>query len=143
LPLHFPKNNLAKMLRRRVDIIILNEAKQGESGPDLFRAACDIGVEGIVSKHKDRPYRAGRSPHWIKVKNRTSPAMTGRRACFDEDRTDLRRRQTSALDRITDSTRTSPHVRNVPTGDMVWARTSRLFPLSSPKSRSWVGYTSQ
>ena len=31
-------------------------------GPDLFRAACNIGLEGIVSKRADRPYRAGRSP---------------------------------------------------------------------------------
>jgi ATP-dependent DNA ligase len=35
-----------------------------------------MGVEGSVSKHRDRPYRAGRSSHWIKVKNPASPAMT-------------------------------------------------------------------
>ena len=29
-------------------------------GPDLFRAACKFGLEGIVSKRRDRPYRAGR-----------------------------------------------------------------------------------
>ena len=44
-------------------------------GPDLFRHACLMGLEGLVSKHKDRPYRAGRSPHWVKVKNRKHPAM--------------------------------------------------------------------
>jgi hypothetical protein len=27
-------------------------------------------------KHRDRPYQAGRSPHWVKVKNPASPAMT-------------------------------------------------------------------
>jgi ATP-dependent DNA ligase len=32
-------------------------------------------LEGIVSKHRDRPYRAGPCKHWIKVKNRKSPAM--------------------------------------------------------------------
>ena len=32
-------------------------------------------IEGLVSKHRDRPYRAGRSPHWVKVKNRERPAM--------------------------------------------------------------------
>jgi bifunctional non-homologous end joining protein LigD len=31
--------------------------------------------EGLVSKHRDRPYQAGRSKHWIKVKNRKHPAM--------------------------------------------------------------------
>jgi bifunctional non-homologous end joining protein LigD len=38
-------------------------------GPDLFRAACNMGLEGLVPKRRDRPYRAGRSPHWVKVKN--------------------------------------------------------------------------
>jgi bifunctional non-homologous end joining protein LigD len=75
LPLHLRKNHLAKMLQRRDDGIILNDCEQGEIGPDLFKAACKMGLEGLVSKHKDRPYRAGRCPHWIKVKNRKSPAM--------------------------------------------------------------------
>jgi hypothetical protein len=26
--------------------------------PDLFRKACDFGLEGLVSKRSDRPYRA-------------------------------------------------------------------------------------
>jgi hypothetical protein len=52
-----------------------NDFEQGEIGPDLFRHACLMGLEGLVSKHKDRPYRAGRSPHWVKVKNRQHPAM--------------------------------------------------------------------
>jgi ATP-dependent DNA ligase len=34
-----------------------------------------MGLEGIVSKRRDRPYQAGRSKDWIKVKNRTHPAM--------------------------------------------------------------------
>jgi hypothetical protein len=32
--------------------------------------------EGLVSKHRDRPYRGGRQKHWIKVKNRKHPAMS-------------------------------------------------------------------
>ena len=28
-----------------------------------------------VSKRKDSPYRSGRSPHWIKSKNPTAPAV--------------------------------------------------------------------
>jgi hypothetical protein len=35
----------------------------------------DVGIEGIVSKHRDRAYRAGRSAHWIKAKNPASAAM--------------------------------------------------------------------
>jgi hypothetical protein len=28
------------------------------------------------SQHRERPYRAGRSPHWIKVKNRKHASLT-------------------------------------------------------------------
>jgi bifunctional non-homologous end joining protein LigD len=31
-------------------------------GPDLFGAACDMGLKELVSKRSDRPYRGGRSP---------------------------------------------------------------------------------
>jgi bifunctional non-homologous end joining protein LigD len=69
LPLHLRKNNLARLLTRGVDGILLSDFEQGEIRPDLFRDACLMGLEGLVSKHRDRPYRGGRSPHWIKVKN--------------------------------------------------------------------------
>jgi len=75
LPLSMRKANLARLLARRPDGIFLSEFEQGEIGPDLFRAACSMGLEGLVSKRRDRPYHAGRSPHWIKVKNRSHPAM--------------------------------------------------------------------
>jgi bifunctional non-homologous end joining protein LigD len=35
-----------------------------------------FGLEGLVSKRRDRPYQAGRSKHWVKVKNRKHPAMS-------------------------------------------------------------------
>jgi bifunctional non-homologous end joining protein LigD len=73
LSLH--KTNLALLLSRRPDGIFIAPFEQGEIGPDLFRAACNMGLEGLVSKHRDRPYRAGRSPDWIKAKNRKHPAM--------------------------------------------------------------------
>jgi hypothetical protein len=44
-------------------------------GPELFRQACLMGLEGLVSKRLDRPYRARVSKDWVKVKNRTHPAM--------------------------------------------------------------------
>ncbi len=37
-------------------------------GEDFFRHACGYGLEGIVSKRADRPYHAGRSKQWLKVK---------------------------------------------------------------------------
>jgi len=76
LPLSMRKAHLERLLRGRPDGMFINPFEAGAIGPDLFRAACDMELEGLVSKRADRPYRGGRSPHWIKVKNRTSPAMT-------------------------------------------------------------------
>jgi bifunctional non-homologous end joining protein LigD len=74
-PLSIRKAKLARLLVRRPDGIFLSDFEQGEIGPDLFIAACQLGLEGLVSKHRDRPYQAGRTKHWVKVKNRDHPAM--------------------------------------------------------------------
>ena len=71
IPLSLRKTNLA----RRPDGIFVAPFEQGEIGLDLFRAACNMGLEGLVSKRVNRPYRGGRSPDWVKVKNREHPAM--------------------------------------------------------------------
>jgi ATP-dependent DNA ligase len=42
----------------------------------IFRKACAMGPEGIVSKPLSAPYRSGPSRDWIKVKNPDSLAMT-------------------------------------------------------------------
>ena len=76
LPPTMRKTNLARLLARRVDGIFLSDFEQGEIGPDLFRHACLMGLEGLVSKLRDRPYRPGRSPHWVKNKNRHHPAFS-------------------------------------------------------------------
>jgi bifunctional non-homologous end joining protein LigD len=70
------KANLARLLARRPDGIFVSDFEQREIGPDLFRKACEFGFEGLVSKRRDRRYRAGRSKHWIKIKNREHPAMS-------------------------------------------------------------------
>ncbi len=75
LPLHLRKTNLSRLLARRPEGIFVSDSEQGEIGPDLFRHACLMGLEGMVSKRRDRPYRAGRSPDWIKVKNRKPPSI--------------------------------------------------------------------
>jgi bifunctional non-homologous end joining protein LigD len=31
---------------------------------NILRHACKLGLEGIVSKRKESPYRSGRSPDW-------------------------------------------------------------------------------
>ena len=37
-------------------------------GPAVHAHACDMGLEGIVSKRADRPYRSGRGRDWLKAK---------------------------------------------------------------------------
>ncbi len=39
-----------------------------ERGEDLLGAAGGLGLEGVVGKKADSPYREGRSPNWVKVR---------------------------------------------------------------------------
>jgi bifunctional non-homologous end joining protein LigD len=82
LPLSLRKTNWRACSPGDPDGIFVAPFEQGEIGPDLFRAACSMGLEGMVSKRRDRPYRAGRSPDWIKVKNRSHPAISRVRDSF-------------------------------------------------------------
>ena len=75
LPLSMRKTNLTRLLARRPDGVFVAPFEAGEIGPDLFRAACDMGLEGLVSKRRDRHYQSGRSKEWVKVKNRNHPAI--------------------------------------------------------------------
>ena len=54
--------------------IHLIEHMRGD-GATIFEHACKLGLEGIVSKRRDAPYRAGPCKAWLKVKNPASPAM--------------------------------------------------------------------
>lgn len=38
-------------------------------GADLLKVATDRGLEGIVMKRRDLPYRGGRTSSWVKIKN--------------------------------------------------------------------------
>jgi hypothetical protein len=40
------------------DGIFLSDFQQGEIVPDLFRAACNMGLEGLVSKRWSAPWRS-------------------------------------------------------------------------------------
>jgi bifunctional non-homologous end joining protein LigD len=43
----------------------------------LHRHVCFVPLAAVSkSQHRERPYRAGRSPHWIKVKNRKHASLT-------------------------------------------------------------------
>jgi len=48
---------------------------EGDGG-EMFAAVCNLGLEGIVSKKLDAPYRSGPSKTWIKIKNPKAPAAT-------------------------------------------------------------------
>jgi bifunctional non-homologous end joining protein LigD len=73
-PLLDRKAKLDKLLRGRSQGIFVAPFERGEIGPELFTAACRMRLEGIVSKHQERRYRA-RTCNWVKVKNRQHPAF--------------------------------------------------------------------
>ena len=68
------KRLLAKLLRRPHPGIALNQHYEGD-GVIIYKHACGLGCEGIVSKRLGSPYRAGRVDHWLKIKNPASPAL--------------------------------------------------------------------
>ena len=77
-PLSDRKARLARLLTRVPAGIEFNEHTD-EDGATVFRHACKMGLEGIVSKRLGAPYRSGPSRDWIKVKNPDSPAMVRHR----------------------------------------------------------------
>src|SRR5262249_36751565 len=68
------KGVLAKLIRKASWAVRLNE-HIAERGDIVFRHACKLGFEGIVSKRLGSPYVSGRSRHWIKSKNPAAPAV--------------------------------------------------------------------
>src|SRR4051794_19957077 len=64
------------MERKRLLSDLLNDAPHRLSyveyleadGEAIFAHACQLGLEGIVAKRKDSPYRSGRQESWIKLK---------------------------------------------------------------------------
>jgi bifunctional non-homologous end joining protein LigD len=73
-PIETRKELLAKLLKSSHLSLVLNEHYE-EDGAIVFREACRLGCEGIVSKRLGSIYRRGRSPLWIKVKNSNAPAV--------------------------------------------------------------------
>jgi bifunctional non-homologous end joining protein LigD len=73
-PIEDRKRRLAGLLRLLHDGIAINEHFGGD-GAVIYKHACALGCEGIVSKRLGSPYRAGRSAHWLKIKNPAAPAV--------------------------------------------------------------------
>jgi hypothetical protein len=68
------------MLNVPVTEPILNQPRVAEYD---FRVACNMNLEGIVSKRLDRAYDAGKCKHWVKVKNPAHPAYNRVTKYFD------------------------------------------------------------
>jgi len=73
LPLIERKFRLFKLLGRAKHAILFNEHLTGD-GATVFEHACRMGLDGIVSKRTDAPYRSGPSRTWLKSKNPASDA---------------------------------------------------------------------
>ena len=73
LPLSDRKKRLARLLGgRRLGIVLSDHTDDDDA--TVFRQACVMGLEGIVSKRLTAPYRSGPSRDWLKIKNPNSPA---------------------------------------------------------------------
>jgi ATP dependent DNA ligase domain len=60
-PLEVRKATLASVLAKAGAGIRFNEHLDYDDGSAVFQHACRMGLEGIVSKRKDSPYRSGRT----------------------------------------------------------------------------------
>jgi ATP-dependent DNA ligase len=70
----YRKAALTRLLRRSRDGVQLVEHIDVSDGATVFEHACNLGLEGIVSKRRDSVYRPGRSRMWLKIKNPASAA---------------------------------------------------------------------
>ena len=73
LPLIERKRRLAKLIGKAAHSIRFVE-HLADDGAIVFEHACRMGLEGIVSKRTDAPYRSGASKVWLKSKNSASEA---------------------------------------------------------------------
>ena len=73
-PIESRKHALVQVLSSAPSAVVFNHHYETD-GERVFRAACKLSCEGIVSKRLGSLYRSGRSPHWVKVKNPNAPAV--------------------------------------------------------------------
>jgi bifunctional non-homologous end joining protein LigD len=73
-PLDERKAKLAKLLANAPAGIQYSEHLEGD-GAAIFAHACKLGLEGIVSKHREHPYRSGPSKAWLKINNPNAPGV--------------------------------------------------------------------
>jgi bifunctional non-homologous end joining protein LigD len=73
-PIEERKHALANVLYREREGIAFNAHYDGD-GAIIYKHACALGCEGMVSKRLGSVYRAGRSDRWLKIKNPAAPAV--------------------------------------------------------------------
>jgi bifunctional non-homologous end joining protein LigD len=66
LPLRERRWLLEPIIAGREGAIRLSEEVEAD-GEEFFRVACDHGLEGIIAKRLDKPYRSGRTDWWQKI----------------------------------------------------------------------------
>jgi bifunctional non-homologous end joining protein LigD len=74
-PLIERKRALQWLLAKAPPKIHYVEFFEMNDGDALYRHACKLGLEGIVSKRRDAPYRSGRQESWLKLKCTKSDAF--------------------------------------------------------------------
>ena len=62
------KARLAALIPPRADGTLRLSEHVEADGPAMLKSACEMGLEGVISKRRDRPYRSGRGDDWIKIK---------------------------------------------------------------------------
>ena len=81
----------------------------------VYRHACKLGYEGIVSKRLGSPYVSCRSRHWLKSKNPalmkiTAQSLLGRRSCLQSWQSRLRSLSVHCGGRLGDSSKPVPNI---------------------------------
>jgi hypothetical protein len=59
---------LSRMLKKLVDKSEIQFSESFEvDGREMFKHACQTGLDGVVSKVRDSKYSSGRSNDWVKI----------------------------------------------------------------------------
>jgi bifunctional non-homologous end joining protein LigD len=75
LPWHVRRATLANFIGAGTGIR-LSEHLDEKEGATVYRHASAMGLEGVIAKRRDRPYRSGRCADWVNLKNPDAPAAT-------------------------------------------------------------------
>jgi bifunctional non-homologous end joining protein LigD len=68
LPLAARKARLAELVPPAAEGALRLSEHIEADGETMVRNACRLGLEGVISKARDRPYRSGRNGDWLKIK---------------------------------------------------------------------------